>query len=131
MHQTQTAQVTPATETASPAITSLPVSLATIAPPPTWTPAPILLLPTIFKLPTATGTHYTPTTDPALLAAGCNNLQLIYDVNVPAGSVFRAGESFTKTWKVANIVTFDWFYNYPLAFNTASQMVASPSTSDH
>jgi Ig-like domain from next to BRCA1 gene len=127
MHQTQTAQVTPATETASPTITGSPASLATIALPPTWTPAPILLLPTIFKSPTATGTHYTPTTDPALLAAGCNNLQLIYDVNIPAGSVVRPGESFTKTWKVANNGTCNWVLYYHLVFVSGDQMGGSPS----
>ncbi len=99
----------------------------TVASPPTWTPAPLLLLPTIYRSPTATGTQYTPTTDPSLLAAGCNNLQLIYDVNIPAGSVFRAGESFTKTWKVANIGTCDWVYNYRLAFGSGDQMGGSPS----
>ncbi len=127
INQTQTAQALLATQTASPTVTNSPTVTVTIAPPSTWTPAPILLLPTVYKSPTAMGTQYTPTTDPALLAAGCNNLQLIYDVNIPAGSVFRFGEAFTKTWKVANIGTCDWVYNYRLAFSSGDQMGGLPS----
>src|SRR5689334_19902421 len=125
INQTQTAQALLATQTASPTTTSSPTVTVTIAPPPTGTPAPVLLLPTIYKSPTATGTQ--PTADPALLAAGCNNLQLIYDANIPAGSVFRPGEAFTKTWKVANIGTCNWVYNYRLAFSSGDQMGGSPT----
>jgi hypothetical protein len=127
INQTQTAQALLATQTASPTITSSPTTAATIPPPPTWTSTAIFFLATAIKSPTATGTQYTPTTDPALLAAGCNNLQLIYDVNIPTGSVFRPKEAFTKTWKVANIGTCDWVYNYRLAFGSGDQMGGTPS----
>lgn len=127
VNQTQTAQALLVTQTASPTITSSPTIAATAPPPPTWTSTPVFFLATAIKSPTATGTQYTPTTDPSLLAAGCNNLQLIYDVDVPAGSVFRPGEAFTKTWKVANIGTCDWVYNYRLAFSSGDQMGGSPS----
>jgi len=112
MNQTQTAQalLVTNTATASPTVTSSPIGLATTTPPPTWTLAPVLSLPTVFKSPTATGTQYTPTVNPGLSAVGCNNLGLIYDVNVPAGSVFKPGENFTKTWKVENNGTCDWVY---------------------
>ena len=125
VNQTQTAEALLATVTPSPTITSSPTTPATVALPPTWTPAPVLLLPIVYLSPTATGTQYTPTTDPSLLAAGCNNSQLIYDVNVPAGSVFKAGESFTKTWKVANTGTCNWAYNYKLLFSSGNQMGGS------
>jgi len=129
INQTQTAQALLATATASSTITSSPVSLVTATPPPTWTQAPIFnpVLPTIFKSPTATGTQYTPTANPALLASGCNNLRLILDVNVPAGSVVRPGESFTKTWKVENSGTCDWVYLYRLVFVSGDRMDGEPS----
>ena len=130
VNQSQTAEalLATATSTASPT----PASSPTVAPlalvaPPTWTATFVLLVPTVFKSPTPTGTQYTPTTDPELLATGCNNLQLIYDVNVPAGSVLRAGEAFTKTWKVANIGTCNWAYNYRLSFVSGDQMGGTSS----
>ena len=112
MNQTQTAQALLVTNTPSPTVTSSPVIPTTVAPPSTWTPAPVLLLPTAFKSPTTTGTQYTPTVDPALSASGCNNLGLIQDVNYPAGSVLNVGESFTKTWKVENNGTCNWIFSF-------------------
>ena len=126
MNQTQTAQALLVTNTvtASPTVTSSPISLATNTPPPTWTVAPVFnaVLPTVFKSPTATGTQYTPTVNPALSAVGCNNLGLIYDVTIPSGTVVKPGESFTKTWKVENNGTCNWVYLYQLVFVTGDRM---------
>ena len=131
MNQTQTAQalLVTNTATASPTVTSSPISLATTTPPPTWTLAPVFnsVLPTVFKSPTATGTQYTPTVNPGLSAVGCNNLGLVYDVNVPAGSVFKPGESFTKTWKVENNGTCDWVYLYHLVFVNGDRLEGDPA----
>ena len=128
MNQTQTAQALLVTNTASPTITSTPTSTAT--PPPTWTQAVIInpILPTVFKLPTATGTQYTPTPNPTLLASGCNNLGFILDVSVPAGTVMKPGESFTKTWKVENNGTCDWVYLYHLVFVGGDRMEGDPGS---
>jgi hypothetical protein len=122
MNQTQTEQALLATQTPSPTVTSSPTIAATAPLPPTWTPAPLLAFPTLFIAPTVTGTQYTPTTDPSLLAAGCNNSQLINDVNVPSGSVFNSKDSFTKTWKVANSGTCNWIFSYQLIFVSGDQM---------
>ena len=129
MYQTQTAQVTLVTNTASPTITSSPTSPVTAPPPPTWTLAPVFnsILPTVSKSPTATGTQYTPTVNPGLSAVGCNNLGLVYDVNIPAGSVFKPGESFTKTWKVENNGTCDWVYLYHLVFVSGDRLEGEPA----
>ena len=129
INETQTAQALLATATASPTLTSSPTNPVTTTPPPTWTPAPVLnpILPTIYKSPTATGTQYTPTANPALLASGCNNLRLILDVNIPAGSVVKPGESFTKTWKVENSGTCDWVYLYRLVFVSGDRMDGEPA----
>jgi len=128
MNQTQTAQALLITNTASPTITSTPT--ATTTPPPTWTQAAIInpILPTVFKSPTATGTQYTPTPNPTLLASGCNNLGFILDVSVPAGTVMKPGESFTKTWKVENNGTCDWVYLYHLVFVGGDRMEGDPGS---
>lgn len=64
--------------------------------------------------PSVTGTIFTPTIDPNTLAYGCNNLAFVRDVNVPAGTILQPGEDFGKTWKVANIGTCDWMYQYEI-----------------
>jgi len=124
INQTQTEQALLATQTPSPTITitSSPTTAATVAPPPTWTPVPVFLLPTVFKSPTASGTYFTPTSDPALLASGCNNSGFIQDVTVPSGSVIKAGQDFTKTWKVENLGTCNWIFSYQLVFISGDQM---------
>lgn len=125
---TQTQVALPPTETTSPTITSSPVSLPTLATLPTQTQQGFVqVLPTISYLPTATGTQYTPTTNPSTLAAGCNNLLLISDVTIPAGTVMKPGEKFTKTWKVANTGTCDWVYLYRPVFISGDQMAEEPA----
>ena len=130
MNQTQTAQALLVTDTvtASPTNTSTPMSLVISTPPPTWTLAPVFnsVLPTVFKSPTATGTQYTPTVNPGISAVGCNNLGLVYDVNIPAGSIFKPGESFTKTWKVENNGTCNWVYLYHLVFVSGDRLDGDP-----
>lgn len=112
--QTQTAMVPPATVT----LTVTPT--ATVTPPSLLSPTAsatqfILVAPVVtLVVATPTGTQYTPTANPNTLASGCNNLLLISDENVPAGTVFKPAEQFTKSWKVANTGTCDWVYRYHL-----------------
>ena len=116
--QTQTAQVPPATSTA----TITPTATATVATPiPLASPTAsatqlVFVAPLITFTAVPTGTQFTPTANPNSLAFGCNNLLLLRDENVPAGTVFKPEESFTKTWKVANTGTCDWVYLYHLVF---------------
>jgi hypothetical protein len=116
--QTQTAQVPPATST--PTIT--PTATATVATPiPLASPTAsatqlVFVAPLITFTAVPTGTQFTPTANPNSLGFGCNNLLLLRDENVPAGTVFKPEESFTKTWKVANTGTCDWVYLYHLVF---------------
>jgi hypothetical protein len=114
---TQTALVTPATATR--AVTSTPPSYTPLAaasmaatPTPTW-PFTTATLGTPLT-PSVTGTVFTPTSDPSSLAYGCNNLAFVRDVTVPSGTVFKPGEDFKKTWKVANTGTCNWMYQYAL-----------------
>jgi hypothetical protein len=82
----------------------------------------------ILGSPTPTGTQYTPTPNPSTLGYGCNNLALIRDVTIPAGTVFKPGEKFTKTWQVSNTGTCDWVYLYRLVFVSGDKMSGGPST---
>ena len=124
--QTQTAFVPPAT--ATPTTTQTPT--ATVA-----TPIP-LLSPTasatqlIFVAPLVTFTAITtgtpPTANPTTLASGCNNLALLRDETVPAGTVFKPEEGFTKVWKVANTGTCNWVFLYHLVFVSGERMGGEP-----
>ncbi|HUG33910.1 MAG TPA: NBR1-Ig-like domain-containing protein, partial [Anaerolineales bacterium] len=77
--------------------------------------------------PTPTGTRFTPTANPLTLASGCNNLLLISDVSIPAGTVMRPSETFTKIWKVGNSGTCNWALQYRLVFTGGEQMGGDPS----
>jgi hypothetical protein len=131
MFQTQTALVPPATETPVPTITPLPTD--TLAPLPLSLSSPtatFLIFNTLAPVsgfsPTPTGTRNTPTANPSTLAYGCNNLRLINDVTVPANTVFKPGDTFTKTWQVENSGTCDWVYQYRLVFVGGNQMEGKP-----
>ena len=124
--QTQTALVPPATETPVPTAipTQTPIPLIS----PTVSPTQIVLyVPvTASLIPSPTGTYYTPTANPSTLGNGSNNLELLRDETIPAGTVLNPGEDFTKTWKVANIGTCDWVYLYQLVFVSGEQMRGEP-----
>ena len=124
LYLTQTAQVTPATETpsASSTATNTPLSLLPPGSLPTLTPTFGFLPQSTVILPTVTGTQYTPTVNPSTLGSGCNNLLLVSDVTVPAGTVMQPNQSFTKTWKVANIGTCNWMFQYHLTFVSGERM---------
>lgn len=77
--------------------------------------------------PTPTGTLFTPTPNPSSLGSGCNNLLLISDVSIPAGTVMKPSEPFTKTWKVQNNGTCDWALQFRLVFAGGNQMDGNPS----
>ena len=119
---TQTAMVTPVTATATPTLTSTLTPFPTFTPflfsTPFASPTFVYYTPTLGSLtpgtPTATGTLATATVNPNVLAFGCNNLAFIRDVTVPAGTVIKRNQDFTKTWKVQNTGTCNWMYQYGL-----------------
>ena len=110
--QTQTAMVPPATATptVTPTATVTPLSVLS----PTVSATQFILVAPQVTLVVATPTGPTLTPNPNTLGSGCNNLLLINDVDVPAGTVFKPDEQFTKSWKVANTGTCDWVYRYHL-----------------
>jgi len=110
--QTQTAMVPPATltPTVTPTATVTPLSLLS----PTASATQFILVAPQVTLVVATPTGPTLTPNPNTLGSGCNNLLLINDESVPAGTVFKPEQQFTKSWKVANTGTCDWVYRYHL-----------------
>jgi len=128
--QTQTALVPPATDTLTPTPTSTPTETASTLPTPLASPTQLILLNTPFAtiIPsiTPTGTQYTPTVPGTKLAYGCNNLALIQDDTIPAGTVLKPEEKFTKTWRVQNTGTCDWVYLYHLVLLSGDSMNGNP-----
>lgn len=125
--QTQTAIAPPAT--ATPTLTNTPT--ATVASPfPLASPTAsatqlVFVAPLVTFTAIITGTP--PTPNPTTLASGCNNLLLLRDETVPAGTVFGPEERFTKVWKVANTGSCDWVYFYHLVFVSGERMGGEPS----
>lgn len=121
--ETQTALVPPATNTPQPTPTLLATNTALALP----SPLPSATLgyfgtAIVYPSATPTGTYYTATPNPASLASGCNNLRLLRDENVPAGTVMKPDQEFTKTWKVENNGTCEWTMAYRLVFVSGESM---------
>jgi hypothetical protein len=128
--ETQTALAPTITETgvsltASP--TNTPFSLPSVTASSTQGFVFIPVVGTSSLSPTPTGTLKTPTPNSALLAFGCNNLLLLSDVTIPAGTVMKPQETFTKTWKVENNGKCDWLFQYRLVFAGGNQMGGEPA----
>jgi hypothetical protein len=122
--QTQTAVAPPATETFTPTAipTNTPLTLSTATQPIIYNTFVPSFTPIVAPVVSPTGTQKTPTVNPSTLGVGCNNLRLISDVTIPAGTVLKPRETFTKTWKVENNGTCDWVYLYHLVFVSGESM---------
>jgi len=132
--QTQTAAAPPPTATftatAIPTNTALTVSTPTALPLPTQALIFNTLVPSftpiVAPIVSPTGTLKTPTVNPSTLGVGCNNLRLISDETIPAGTVLKPKEPFTKSWKVENNGTCDWVYLYHFVFVSGESMGGGP-----
>ena len=129
--ETQTALMPPPTQTSESTATGLPTNTAASLPSPAASATQGFIFVPAATLssasPTPTGTRFTPTPNPLLLASGCNNLMLISDVTIPAGTVMKPEEAFTKTWKVGNNGTCNWALQFRLVFIGGNQMGGEPS----
>lgn len=81
---------------------------------PTLTPLALEPSATLPLVATPAATALAPT--PPLASADCNRMDWIGDVTVPADTVFPAGSSFTKVWRVRNAGTCTWSSDYALVF---------------
>ncbi len=127
--ETQTAQAVLSTQTFTPAVQPTNTALVLVTPSASATTAFVFnpVVSTVSMSPSPTGTQFTPTPNPSTLAFGCNNLVLISDVTIPAGTVLKPRETFTKTWKVQNNGTCDWALQFRLVFMGGNQMEGDPS----
>jgi len=77
------------------------------------------------QIPTATPQ---PTLPPStLVPADCDMASFVSDVNVPDGTIFTPGASFTKTWRLKNSGKCTWTTEYKLTFYSGEQMSAPVS----
>jgi hypothetical protein len=101
----------PSTPTAIPATAAPatePAPTATLAPPQTAASTPQATLPS------------SPT-------APCDAAKFVADVTIPDHSPISPGESFTKTWRLANVGSCTWDSSYTLVFDAGDQMGAPSS----
>jgi hypothetical protein len=72
-----------------------------------------------------------PTVGPTATATSaptpCNRAEFIADMTVKDLSTFKAGESFTKTWRLKNNGTCTWNGDYSLTFVSGDQMSGAKS----
>jgi hypothetical protein len=106
MGYTQTALAMPtATDTPEPTMTAIPSA----------TSEPLVVTsPTATAIPTLAGPTALPI-DPAT-ANGCYNAWFIADVTVPAGTAFKPGDSFKKTWRLINTGTCEWIGDFKITY---------------
>lgn len=89
---------------------------------PTDTPAPTS---TVTPLVIATLANVTPFgTNPAAAVptAGCYSMSYVSDVSIPDNTAMKAGETFTKTWKIRNNGTCAWDAGFKFAFTGGDAM---------
>jgi len=107
MGYTQTAQAMP-TSTSTPEPTETPLPSATLEP---------LLISTATVVPTSTAlASLTALPINPATANGCYNAWLIADVTIPAGTAFKPGASFTKTWRLINTGTCEWIGDFKITY---------------
>ncbi len=119
-----TATPTPVPPTATytlPPPTALPLPSPTVV---YYYPSATVVINTPNLTPLATGTQYTATVNPSVLVFGCNNLAFVRDVNYPSGTLVKAGDNISKTWKVANTGTCNWLYQYLIVLLSANYPLA-------
>jgi hypothetical protein len=102
--------------------TALAMPTATDMPEPTETPLPsatleplLISTATVVPTPTALASLTALPINPAT-ANGCYNAWLIADVTIPAGTAFKPGDKFTKTWRLINTGTCDWTSDFKITY---------------
>jgi hypothetical protein len=100
-------------------------SQETIAPPinplpdATEQPVPLVSVPSNTVSPALA----TPTLEVgAATTTNCDAAQFVTDVSIPDGTLFTAGATFTKTWRLKNVGTCTWGPAYALVFDSGDAM---------
>ncbi len=108
----------------SPAPTATPAPTDTPPPPPTQ--APPTPLPEVTEPPAAPLTD-TPAARPPNDPNCTNKASFVADVTIPDNTVVKAGETFTKTWRISNTGTCIWASDYVLTHYSENRMGAPAS----
>jgi len=87
--------------------------LAMTPPTDTSSPSPFPTLPPASPLPTLAFASATPFGGGP---SSCDNSTYVADTTIPDGTVVKAGEKFTKTWKLYNSGTCNWTTAYKMVF---------------
>lgn len=109
----------------------LPTQIPATVAPPTSTLLPVTETP-LPSVPTPTDSSAVlpPTIIPTPLGSGvstCDSAMFMEDVTVPDGTVFKAGESFVKTWRLKNMGSCTWNSTYALVFDSGEAMGGAAS----
>lgn len=84
---------------------------APVTPSPAFTQTPLVFSPIFTPLATASS----PTLPAAAQKTQCASASLVSE-NIPDGTVFKAGEKFTKTWEIKNTSLCAWDTTYKIIF---------------
>ncbi len=71
--------------------------------------------------------QFFPAPQKVAAATTCDWAQFVADVTIPDGTMFKAGESFNKTWRLKNVGSCTWGSDYQLTFVSGDQMGAPAS----
>jgi len=110
------AVMTAAANTASARLTDI-AALTPTPPPATPTETPSSATPTL--APTTAVPQPSPTSAPV---TGQDQAAYVSDVTVPDGTTYQPGQTFTKTWRIANTGSSTWTTAYKLAWVDGNQM---------
>lgn len=61
---------------------------------------------------------------PAINPSACDKAAFVADINVPDGTIFAPGASFSKTWRLKNTGTCTWTTSYRAYFYSGERMEA-------
>jgi len=93
--------------------------LALTPPTNTPSPSPFPTLPPPSPIATISFASSTPLTGGS---SACDNSAYMSDITIPDGTTIKAGEKFTKTWRLFNSGTCNWSTSYKLAFDSGDLM---------
>jgi hypothetical protein len=118
-------------------VTALPVNTPTATPTGIVTPfSKSLANPSEGRLevsptPTADSSRYGASGPNTGVTTLCGSSAYLDDMNIPDGTIFAPGETFTKTWKIKNTGTCIWNKFYSVAFSSGDNMSGVTTTLRH
>ena len=116
---------TAAAETVVAQLTQSALLNPTSRPPTVASPTSGSSVPTNTPLPPAAPTN---TSVPVVIpTTGCDAAQFITDVTIPDGTLFAAGATFVKTWRLKNTGSCTWNSSYALVFDSGTAMGGAAS----